>query len=153
MSLMDGIGRNQILIGAGVLVALVVISVPLVRSMNRSGARAEVGVLVESIRQAELVQGESFQAEGYISAGWAPRQPTALSADTVQWQGNQGFTSLGWSPVKEGYEWVRGTYKVAATRDGFTVTGKCDIDGDGVPAVWEATQDSPATQITDPSVY
>jgi len=153
MKFPEAIGTREILIGAAVLVVLLVATIPLVGYVRDKSKRSEVPLLVESIRAAEMAQGTSFQLEGFISAEWAPRAPTTLDGNAVEWQGNEGFQRLGWSPETEGYTWIRGTYRVAATRGGFTVTGKCDLDGDGNPAWYEATADKAATPRSDAGAY
>lgn len=153
MRLPEAIGTREILIGAAAIVVLLVAAIPLLGYVNDKSKRAEVPLLVESIRAAELAQGKHFQLEGYVSADWAPRAPTALDAQAVEWTSNDGFTRLGWSPEAEGYTHVRGTYRVAATSTGFTVTGKCDLDEDGVPVWYEATAEEPATEKSEPGTY
>ena len=153
MQLPESIGTREILIGVGVVVVLLVAAIPLLGYVNETSKRAEVALLVESIRAAELNQGKHFSAEGFVSADWAPRPPTELDSEAVEWVSNEGFTRLGWSPESEGYTWVRGTYKVAATRTGFTVVGKCDLDEDGVPVWYEATESEPAHERSSPGAY
>jgi hypothetical protein len=153
MRLPEAIGTREILIGVGVLLLLLLAAIPLLGYVRDKSKRAEVPLLVESIRAAELSQGKHFAAEGYVSADWAPRPPTALDANAVPWEPSEGFTRLGWSPAQEGYDRVYGTYKVAATEDGFTVTGKCDLDGDGVPAWYEATAEETAHEVRNPGAY
>jgi hypothetical protein len=153
MRLPEAIGTREILIGVGALVVLLAAGIPLLGYLRDRSKRAEVPLLVESIRAHEIRQGQHFPMEGFISADWAPRDPTRLNAEAVPWATNAGFTRLGWSPSAEGYDWVRGTYKVAATRQGFTVSGKCDLDEDGAAAWFEATAEAPAAPKGDPSAY
>lgn len=153
MKLPEAIGTREILIGVGVAVVLLVVTIPLLGYVSDQSKRSEAQLLVESIRAAELAQGRSFPLEGFISADWAPRAPTDLDGGAVPWEPSEGFTRLGWSPEAEGYDKVRCTYRVAASREDFTVTGRCDLDGDGRQAVFEASKDKPATQITEPGVY
>ena len=152
MKLPEAIGTREILIGIGVAVVLLIVAIPLLGYVGDQSKRSEAQLLVDSIRAAELAQGRSFPLEGYISADWAPRNPTELDGSAVPWTPSEGFTRLGWSPEKEGFDKVRCAYRVAAERDSFTVTGRCDLDGDGRQAVFEATHDSPATQISESGV-
>jgi hypothetical protein len=153
MKLPEGIGRREILIGAGILVIIAIIAVPLYNYSKKKSQRDEVRVLVESIRQAQLKQGASFPSEGYKSADWAPRHPTKLNGELIAWESNKGFTAIGWNPTAEGYESVHGVYRVAATRDSFTVYGRCDIDGDGEFAEFVADKDQAVKQTTDSAIY
>jgi hypothetical protein len=145
MQLPESIGAREIAIGVGVIVVLLIVAVPLLGYVGDQSKRSEPQLIVESIRAAQLAQGRSFPLEGYVSADWAPRQPTSLDGSAVPWTTNDGFTRLGWSPEAEGYSAVRCAYKVAASRDDFTVTARCDLDGDGQQAWYEATRDQPAT--------
>lgn len=153
MRFFEGLGTREILIGVGILVAALLVAVPLINYMTRKSRRAEVPLLVDAIREAELAQGRAFAAEGYISADWAPRAPTELTSEAVPWSANEGWTRLGWEPAREGMTNLRGAYKVAATREGFTITGRIDVDGDGEHAVYEADQDTPAHPLTEAGVY
>lgn len=152
MRLPEAIGTREILIGVIAIVVLLVAAIPLFGYVRDKSKRAEVPLLVESIRAREISEATHFQ-EGYVSADWAPRQPTALTSSAVDWVSNKGFDRLGWSPSSEGLTQVYGAYRVAATATGFTVTGKCDLDEDGVTVWYEATLDSPATEKSEPGAY
>lgn len=149
MRLPEAIGAREIIIGVVALAVLIVAAVPLFGYVSNQSRAAEVPLLVESIRAREISEAKHFQ-EGYVSADWAPRQPTDLDASAVPWQSNEGFDRLGWAPPSTS---VYGTYKVAAQRDGFTVTGRCDLDGDGAHRWFEATQDSTAQMKSESGAY
>jgi len=156
MHFIERIGYRNLAIGLGILVIIAIVAIPLTGYMKKKSKRAELPLLVESIRAAQLKNSSQFSNEDFISAEWAPRKPTALDGNPVEWPElgpNHGFTKLGWTPSTEGYEWVVGTYRIAADRNSFKVTGKCDIDGDGVPAVFEADQDNPVKQISAANIY
>lgn len=153
MRLPEAIGTREILIGVVALLVLLLAAIPLLGYVRDKSKRAEVPLLVESIRAAEVAQNRHFPLEGYISADWAPRAPTALDPSPVPWTPTEGFDRLGWSPAPEGYDRLYGVYKVAASEDGFTVTGKCDLDGDGVPAWYEATAEASAHEAANPGAY
>ena len=149
MRLPEAIGAREIIIGVVAIAVLLVAAIPLFGYVSNQSRAAEVPLLVESIRAREITEGKNFQ-EGYVSATWAPRAPTALDTSAVAWQGNEGFDRLGWRPDTET---VYGTYKVAAQQDGFTVTGRCDLDGDGAHMHYEATLESTAQRKSEPGVY
>jgi len=152
MQLPESIGTREILIGVGVLVVLLLIAIPLLGYVGDQSKGSEPKLLVDSIRAAQIAQNRSFPLEGFVSTEWAPRQPTELDGSAVPWQTNDGFTRLGWTPETEGYSSVRCAYRVAASREDFTVTARCDFDGDGRQAVWEASSDTPATLRTESGV-
>ncbi|MFK7928336.1 MAG: hypothetical protein AB8H79_09105 [Myxococcota bacterium] len=149
MRLPEAIGTREIIIAVVAVAVLLLAVIPVFGWMRGQSQRAEVPLLVESIRAREISEAQNFQ-EGYVSAGWAPRQPTELTTQAVEWTGNAGFDKLGWSPKVEGLTQVFGAYRVAATPSGFTVTGKCDLDGDGEAVWYEATLDTVAEEKSDP---
>ena len=153
MNLPKGIGQREVLIAVGILVGICIIAIPLVGYSQKKNRRAECEQLVASIRDAQLAHYKAFPGEGYITAKWAPRDPSALSSEAIEWRPSSGFTKLGWSPAQDDYEWVRGTYRVATDKDGFTVFGWCDIDNDGVPSKFEAKADGEVVQLTASDIY
>ena len=143
------IGRNElILIGAVVLAVALLVLVPFLLSSGKAEHREECRLQVEAIRQAELQYQEAFGE--FVGAEPAPRAPTAVGPEPVAWQPTEGFRKLSWAPEAEE---VYGSFQVAATREGFTVTGTCDVDGDGERAVFQATKDEEAHAVTASSVY
>jgi type II secretory pathway pseudopilin PulG len=141
-------GRNEILIVVAVIAVLILVAVPLLLSGNKNGARDEVPLNVNAIRTHEMQYHDAFG--DYISADAAPRPPHAVDANPVKWEPSRGFSRLSWSPETEE---VYGSYSVSASRKGFTVTGACDVDGDGVRATYEATLESEATATSPDNVY
>ena len=142
------VGRTEILVALAIVAVLALITVPVIWSLSRKSRRDEVRANVEAIRQAEIDHMRAFNE--YVSADAAPRPPHAVDAQSVPWTPTDGFQRLGWAPPESG---VRGSYSVTASRDGFTVHGSCDVDGDGHRAQYEATDKESATLTTDASVY
>ncbi len=148
----SGRAGTELLVGIGVIVVLVLLGIPLVTSLLRKSAREELPLIVDEIRKFELAYQRPFGE--YLSAPYAPRPPTAVDGEKAPWQGNAGYEKLGFSPVEAlGVEELYGTYRVAITESGFTVTGTADIDGDGERSVYVATESEPAHPTSDPSVY
>jgi hypothetical protein len=147
-----GIGRTEVLIGVAVVAVLGLIAIPLVLSGNKSSARAEVPMFVDSIREFEIAYQGPFG--DYVSADPAPRKPHEVDQNAVPWVSNAGFDKISWSPVEKfETEQVYGSYRVAAGPDGFKVTGTCDVDGDGERAEWVATEREGAKATTAGNVY
>ena len=142
------IDRTKLLIGAGILLVILVITVPLFGSMNKKSLRAEVPTNVEAIRLAEIEYHGAF--ESYVSAAAAPRDPLHVDSKAVPWEATAGFDKLSWAPEQSE---VRGSYSVNAKTDGFTVTGVCDVDDDQSQARYSATKDEEAHALTDASVF
>ena len=142
------LGRTEVLIGLAVLLVLGLLAIPLARGGGHKAKRGEVPIIVNEIRAAALAIKEHYGE--YYSAKPAPRGPTEVDADTVEWLPSDGFIRLTFEPSMTQ---LRGSYSVAATEDGFTVTGTCDVDGDGNRAVFKATADTEATMQTADDVF
>jgi len=141
-------GRNEILIGVAVLAVALLIVVPFLLSNGKGDKREEIARNVEEIRQAELQYADAFG--GFVSAEDSPQAFDRVGPEPVPWKASEGFRKLSWAPQSKE---VYGTYRVTVSREDFTVTGRSDIDGDGVPAEFTATRESPATMTTASGVY
>ena len=149
MRLPEAIGAREIIIGVVAIAVLLVAAIPLFGYVDNQSRAAEVPLIVEAIRAREISEAKNF-GEGYISADWAPRQPTQLDTSSVPWTSNAGFDRLGFVPEESE---LYGTYRVAAQPADFTVTGRCDLDGDGAHMWYEATLESTAQRKSEPGVY
>jgi hypothetical protein len=150
--MIEGLSRNQLAIGAGVALALCVMVGMVAMSGGAGGdasVRDQVLVNVEQIRQHEIDHKNIFG--DYISADSAPRAPHEVTPEPVAWAPSRGFTRLSWEPTAP--DAVRGSYSVVVTKDGFTVIGVADGDGDGRTVRIEATASEAARLITAESIY
>ena len=102
--------------------------------------RAECPSNVKAIKDTEMAYDAEYNTFLTVVA-----HPTGLPGrEPRTWgQGNTDFQKLGWHPDGN----VRGTYSVVTTvasstvpGGDFTVFGRCDVDGDGVYAVYTATK-------------
>ena len=143
-----GIGRTEVLVVIAVVAVLALVTIPLWLGTSKKSKRAEVPLNVDAIKTAEITYEAGFHE--YVSAEAAPRAMTAVDPEKVAWEPTEGFVELAWQPPTEE---VWGAYKVVAGEEGFTVTGTCDVDGDGKRAIYTATQSDNATRVTDESVY
>ncbi len=132
--------------------------VSLSRTAPRS--RADLEALIAALAQAELegrtadhvwalmtVEIAYHAAFGeYVSVPIGPRPLAELTPDPVSWSERSALDRLGWAPGEP----VRGSFQVevAADGSGFTVHGWQDLDGDGVPAHWSASQTSQPTRMS-----
>lgn len=94
---------------------------------------------LNAIRVAEL-------AHRWMPIERAPR--SVPDPQAVAWTSNDGFTTIGWGPAREVY----GVYWVELTPDGFDALCEVDLDGDGTPARYLATQSERAHAITGTEV-
>ncbi|MBW1878840.1 MAG: type II secretion system protein [Deltaproteobacteria bacterium] len=143
-----GIGRTEVIIGIAVVAVVALITLPLWLNTSRKSGRAEVPLNVDAIKLAEVTYNEAF--DEFVSAEAAPRATTAVNTEKVAWAPSPGFVKLAWEPEEKQ---LYGSYMVVARDDDFTVTGTCDLDGDGQRAVFTANATDNATMTTDESIY
>ncbi len=102
--------------------------------------RSECAANVMAIKTTEM----AYDAEYNTFLTVSPHPRGLPGREPRPWgNGNTDFQKLGWHPDGS----VRGTYSVATTvasstvaGGDFTVKGRCDVDGDGVFAVYTATK-------------
>lgn len=143
-----GFGRTEILVGIAIAALLALVAVPWGLHQAKKSRRAEVPLLVDAIRMAELQYHSAFRE--YVPAEAAPRPPHAVDPTPVPWVPSAGFRELSWAPEQAE---VRGSYSVQVDGGGFTVTGACDVDGDGNRAVYTATAEHEARRVSESNVY
>lgn len=114
-------------------------------SAGLRGKRVELTDNVAGIVRAELAYRSAW--DSFVPAGPAPRASPDPVA--VAWVGDPGFDTLGWVPDGA----VRGVYRVEVSPDGrgFTVHGRCDVDGDGRYAEVVASSEDPTPRLVTPT--
>ena len=135
----------ELMIVVAIIGILAAIAIPNFIEMQYRAKRSEVPSNVKGIKTAELGYDAAFDT--FVQATAHPT--TTASKQQVDWAGgNADFQKLGWAPDGK----VRGVYTVTTTAAGggsaggdFTVTGTCDVDGDGVIAQYTATKSVNAT--------
>ncbi|MCA9568067.1 MAG: hypothetical protein KC656_09505 [Myxococcales bacterium] len=140
--------KNKVYVIGVVVVVLFLGLATFVANTGGSARRDEVPMNVDLIRLAEIEYKSAF--EEYVSADPAPRDPLAVDAKAVPWEGTRGFDKLSWKPEAAQ---VYGSYAVNAKADGFTVVGVCDTDGDQSQARFQATLGEEAKMLTPENVY
>ena len=117
------------------------IAIPNFISMQYRAKRSEVPSNVDGIRTAQLAHHSAFGTYVSCSSEAAAQATLRKSGGKVQHPFNEAgdpcWDELGWAPLGE----PRGAYWVEVTEGGasFKVGGICDVDGDGLFAVYEAT--------------
>lgn len=132
-----------------VLVIALLIATPMLIGSGLAGRLDVVRADVESLRAAELDHHEAFGS--WVSAAAAPRRSDEVGSEPVAWVPSGGFERLAWAP-RDPSE-VYASFQVSVTRGGFRIVGITDLDGDGEPAVIEATHESPAAATSPSGVY
>ena len=65
------------------------------------------------------------------------------------WTSGSNFDTLGWGPDGN----VHGSYDVGTFTTDFVTTGRCDVDGDGMWAIYSATKTLNATMVSGNNIY
>jgi hypothetical protein len=143
-----GIGRTEVGIGIGVVVVLCIIAIPLTMGSSKTTKIDQVRDNVALLRAIEIEQMEAFGS--YVAASAAPRGADEVDTNPIQWKTTSGFDRLAWAPSTNE---VYGSYRIMADKDGFKVVGECDLDGDGVRAVFEATHEAEVSRVSAEDVF
>lgn len=130
----------------GLLVAL---AIPNFVQMQLRAKRAEAPVNVDAIVVAEHAYDAAH--DGFLVC---PEHPAGgpSGKQAVAWAGgNTEFQLLGWQPDGS----VRGAYSVELSASGsdFVASGRIDVDGDTVEALYTATRSIVVGATTDTTVY
>ena len=137
----------ELMIVVAIIGILAAIAIPNFVSMQYRAKRAEVPANVDGIKTAELAYDAAF--DQFIVES-TPRPSATVNKQQQTWVAGSGFDTLGWSPDGR----VRGAYSVTTTSStDFTVTGICDVDGDGAQAQYTSTKSINAVQTTANNIY
>lgn len=131
--------RWELVVGTGLLGAVVWFWAPRVERTILRSRRAEVGMVLESLQ----AWSEAHPGAGF---GPMPRGADAVGVDRIAWEG----TPRGWTPPSET---ARGAYFTERGADGLQLVGVCDVDGDGVPARYVATPGGSIRRVTPEDVF
>lgn len=140
----------EIMIVVAIMGILAAIAVPNFMQMQAKAKRAELPTIVVAISDSQVayhVANDVFVDISSFVPGGAPGKGVR------DWPTGSGFETLGWAPDGA----VRGNYKTELNGTTiFSVTGECDVDGDGTKATYylnyDIEQPQPSTQdFTTPS--
>ncbi len=115
--------------------------------------RAEGAINLDAIRTAEKAYHAEWDA--YTTCRATPASVPGREAVPFDGAGLTSFHNLGWTSDGD----VRCRYSVEAVdgrrnwQDRFVARAECDVDGDGVYAVFEATHRQRSTMVTDPGIF
>lgn len=115
--------------------------------------RGQGAINLDGIRTAEKAYHAAFDM--YVSCQATPSTVPGRTAVPFDGSGLTSFHNLGWTSDGD----VRCRYSVEAVdgrrnwQDRFVARAECDVDGDGVYAVYEATHSQRPTLVTDPGVF
>ncbi|MCP4870413.1 MAG: hypothetical protein GY898_17045 [Proteobacteria bacterium] len=117
--------------------------------MQKRAKRTELPTNVDAIRTFQ--KAHWAEHDTYVALPPAPRGLDALDGDGIDWVSTPEWEAFGWSPDGQ----VRGVYWVEVSEDGqsFTVYGTADLDGDGIPCRYQATDSQGAEALTPPGVF
>lgn len=116
------------------------------------GIESELRDNVNGLKTAELAYDAAFDA--WVALPVWPRPVRDLSSAAVPFPSDDTappeYRLIGWRPDGD----VTGTYSVDVSANGqeFTVNGWQDLDGDGVPAHWQASRTENAHRVSPEGV-
>ena len=134
----------EALLGLGVIAAIVLGAQPQVERARFAILRAEVPWFLEELKEAQFAHAR--QHGEYLAAPIEPRPIEDIGPHAIAWSGFEGWWTSP-RPI------ARGAYEVTLTETGFEITGTCDVDGDGIDAVFVITDRAPLSRVTPDHVY
>ncbi len=138
-----GLSRWELGLGLGLALLAAALARPRVRTFIWRSQRAEVSLVLESMRIAQVA--ERGRTGRWFALPASPRGPGGVGRDRVPWAPDGP-----WMPPLPA---VRGSYRVDGDGDAVRFVGECDVDGDGVRAVYVATPGQPTMRVTPSEVY
>ena len=136
----------ELMIVVAIIGILAAIAIPNFVDMQYRAKRAEVPSNVDGIKTAELAYEASFDA--FVSASDTPGS-VSKAQQAFAGGGAASYATLGWGPDGD----VRGSYSVSTSPTDFTVTGRCDVDGDLTEASYQSTKTTNSVLLTGNNVY
>ncbi len=128
---------------------------PAQQQMRLRVMRAEAPSMLDGLRVAE--QGHMATDDVYVACAPTPAAIPGVEPVPFDGPGKADFDQVGASVI---FDTVRCRYSVrlvnddgTPVEDGFEAIAECDIDGDGVIAVYRATASQGATMVTAADVY
>ena len=111
-------------------------------------AKAAEGLwYLDQIREAELAYHEEHGV--FLAAALQPDPETDRRMLPFHIAEGSGWQKLEWPET----DFFRCQYEVKLTGQGFLATSRCDVNGDGDYATFEATQDQPAKRTSSNRSY
>ena len=145
----------ELMIVVAIIGILAAIAIPNFVEMQYKAKRAEVPSNVKAIKEAEM----AYEATEDQFLAIAQNPASVPGKKATAWTTSTGFEAISWQPDGN----VRGAYTVVTTGASsgsgtgtggdFTVTGKCNVDGDSVEATYTATKSLNAKRITKNNVF
>jgi hypothetical protein len=128
---------------------------PATAQMQLRAKRAEAPAMLDGLRVAE--QGHLATDDVYVACAPTPAEIPGADPAPFDGPGKADFDKVGASVI---FDTVRCRYSVrlvdddgTPVEDGFEALAECDIDGDGVIAVYRATASQGATRVTAEDVF
>ena len=138
-----GLTRAEWLTGLLILGAAIAWAAPHARTTLLRTRRAEAGLILEALITEQLARRD--KGKGFQGFSDFPQPAAAVGTHLVA-VAALPFGSASPMPA------LRCAYQ-ATTKGALRITATCDVDGDGVPAVYEASPDQPLVRATPADVY
>ena len=139
----QGLTRWEVLLGLLLVAVTVAYAKPRFEQFHRQTQRSELGLVLESLREAQLAHRRTHK--DWFDLPPSPQATSAVGTHAVSWSGTERWRP----PLPE----LRGSYRTERTAQGLVLIGECDIDGDGIRAVFQASPNGLATRTTPDDVY
>jgi len=136
----------ELMIVVAIIGILAAIAVPNFVAMQHRAKRAELPLNVDGIKDAEVAYEAAFDT--YVTQ-FSYQPDNDVGKAPRPWKMGSAFDTLGWAPDGD----VRGKYQVIGNSTAFTIMGRCDVDGDGDQAGYNADNTANAFMWTDSDVY
>ena len=146
MNEQNGFTLIELMIVVAIIGILASIAIPNFLSMQLRAKRSEVPTNMAAIRTAE--QAYFHEYDSYTTVADNPGK-AVVSTHQQSWLNPKDWDLLGFKPDGK----VRGSYAVGSTKTQFTVTGICDVDGDGTAATFKGNETIKPEMNTANNIY
>lgn len=138
--------RWELGIGLVLLAATLAYVLPIAQRATWRTRRAEVGYLLESLQKDQAAWRITHGA--WFDVPMVPAAPDAIGTHRTPWPSKP---IGGWTPPTR---MARGAYWTSRTETGaLQLHGTCDVDGDGIRAVYVASPRGEIRRLTPEDVY
>jgi hypothetical protein len=119
---------------------------PRVETMIWRSRRAEAEMVLDQL--CATLQEHGGRSAGQLAFTWTPQAPDRIGTHRIPWPDDA--LPVDWTPPTRS---ARCAYEAQPLEGTLRLTARCDVDGDGVHAVYTTTLAGPVARSTAPDVY